>query len=109
MPVNFETEEDDNEKVPSFKKYWEKLSTIPELASGEYRVITEFGRRVFSKCGFIASRIEYVKTSGGLDIPLQHVGADLLIRQIYLPDEWPLRITVLDKNGNMKPNKDLVT
>ena len=80
LPVNFETEDDHNDKVPSFKQYWEKLSSIPELSSGEYRVITEFGRRVFSKCGFIASRIEYVKTSGGLDIALQHVGADLLIR-----------------------------
>lgn len=46
LPVNFETEDDHNDKVPSFKKYWEKLSTIPELSSGEYRVITEFGRFV---------------------------------------------------------------
>eukprot|EP00828_Plagiopyla_frontata_P030721 TRINITY_DN4024_c0_g1_i2.p3 TRINITY_DN4024_c0_g1~~TRINITY_DN4024_c0_g1_i2.p3 ORF type:complete len:141 (-),score=22.88 TRINITY_DN4024_c0_g1_i2:191-613(-) len=50
----------------------------------------------------MVSRVEYVKNSGGLPIALQHAGADLFTRPVYLPEKWPLRVTVLDCEGNKK-------
>ena len=72
-----------------------------------------------AQAGFALSRIEFTKVSGGRHIALQHVGtysaaprgqvwgltlstaagADLMVRTVYHPDSWPLRMDVYDKEG----------
>jgi diaminopimelate decarboxylase len=96
MPVNFSTEVQE----PSFQTYREIFETLsPELFSGELKVVTEHGRRIVTKAGVLISRVEYVKEAGGRKIVLQHAGADVLLRTVYHPDTWPLRVTVCDKHG----------
>ncbi|KJE96025.1 diaminopimelate decarboxylase [Capsaspora owczarzaki ATCC 30864] len=100
MSVNFSSEE----ITPTFAELSETLQqAAPELFSGEYRVFTEFGRSIVAKAGFYASRLEYVKTTGGRQIALQHIGADMAIRTIYHPDKWPLRVTLLTSEGALRP------
>jgi diaminopimelate decarboxylase len=55
--VNFDDENDDGGLVASWTKYSEDLKqNVPELFSGEYKVITEFGRRINAKPGFLVTR-----------------------------------------------------
>jgi diaminopimelate decarboxylase len=43
-------------------------------------VITEFGRSIVAKSGWVASKVEYTKMSGNKHIGIIHVGADLFVR-----------------------------
>jgi diaminopimelate decarboxylase len=96
LPVNFNGEE----VRPTFSDYAAKLQArVPELFTGEYRVKTEFGRSIYAKNGFIAARVEYTKVSGGRRVALTHAGAQVATRTIFMPAEWPLRVTVTDGSG----------
>lgn len=93
LPVNFL---DDTTK-PTFEDYAVLLhASVPELFSGSYTVVTEFGRSLISKCGFIVARVEYTKVMGGRHIALTHAGAQVAARTVYQPEIWPLRISALD-------------
>jgi diaminopimelate decarboxylase len=99
LPVNFETEE----VKPSFADYAAVLrNAVPELFSGKYRAKTEFGRSIFAKNGFIASRIEYTKNSGGRQIATSHAGAQIATRTVFMPDHWKIRLSVYDSSGRAK-------
>ncbi len=78
----------------------------PELFTGEFRLITEFGRYIYANAGWVASKVEYVKREPDYNIILVHVGADLFLRKCYNPGDWHHRITVVDKNGNPKNGID---
>lgn len=71
----------------------------PRLFSGRYRVITEFGRSLLAKSGFVAAYVETTKTAGGRRIALTHAGAQVATRTVYAPDEWPLRILAYGADG----------
>jgi len=46
----------------SYSLYRSELeATVPELFSGKYRLITEFGRSLLLKAGISLSKVEYVK------------------------------------------------
>ena len=99
LPVNFDSEE----VTPTFADYAGALrSEAPELFSGQYRVKTEFGRSVFAKNGFIASRIEYTKSSGGRRIAISHAGAQIATRTVFMPEHWKIRISVFTPDGEAK-------
>eukprot|EP00052_Salpingoeca_macrocollata_P013555 m.105898 g.105898 ORF g.105898 m.105898 type:complete len:462 (+) comp18964_c0_seq1:1142-2527(+) len=74
---------------------------VPEIFAPDcpFQVLTEFGRWYFSKAGVIVSRVEYIKKAGDHNIILQHAGADLLVRTVYHPDKWVLRVSVFDSEG----------
>ena len=98
LPVNFASET----HMPLFQDYSDLLQSMcPELFTGQYHVVTEHGRRYWSKAGFALSRVEYTKHAGGRQIALQHCGADLAVRSVYHPDSWPLRISVFDPQGQL--------
>lgn len=96
------------EKQPvSIEEYHDLLKkNLPELFSGEFRLITEFGRYINANTGWTASKVEYVKREKDYNIIMTHVGADLLLRKCYNPDDWHHQITIVDKNGNLKSGKD---
>ena len=99
LPVNFESDE----TRPAFAEYAAVLQqTVPELFSGKYAVKTEFGRSIFAKNGFIASRIEYTKSSGGRQIAISHAGAQVATRTVFMPDYWKIRVSAFDAEGRMK-------
>ena len=74
-------------------------SAAPGLFDGRYRIVTEFGRSLLAKNGFLASRVEYTKTSGGRPIALTHAGAQVATRTVFAPDAWPLRVLAYDAEG----------
>ena len=99
LPVNFASEE----VTPTFADYAAILrEKAPELFNGEYLVKTEFGRSIFAKNGFIASRIEYTKKSGDRHIAISHAGAQVASRTIFMPDHWKIRISALGPDGMEK-------
>ncbi len=99
LPVNF----DSDEVSPAFSEYAAVLEkTVPELFTGKYRVKTEFGRSIFAKNGFIATRIEYTKHSGGRQIAISHAGAQIATRTVFMPEFWKIRLSVADFTGRAK-------
>ena len=79
---------------------------VPELFSGKYAGKTEFGRSIFAKNGFIASRIEYTKSSGGRRIATSHAGAQIATRTVFMPEHWKLRLSVYDPAGVAKSGNE---
>jgi len=99
LPVNFESEE----VTPRFSDYANLLrEQAPVLFGGAYRVRTEFGRSIYAKNGFIASRIEYTKQSGGRHIAISHAGAQVATRTVFMPDHWKIRVSAYDGSGRRK-------
>ncbi|MGW7405539.1 diaminopimelate decarboxylase [Streptomyces sp. NPDC054833] len=99
LPVNFA----DDEITPDFGTYVALLRDhAPDLFSGRYAIVTEFGRSVLAKNGFIAAYVEYTKTAGGRPIALTHAGVQVATRTVLAPDSWPLRIIAHDPSGRAK-------
>eukprot|EP01114_Cavostelium_apophysatum_P021025 TRINITY_DN7214_c0_g1_i2.p1 TRINITY_DN7214_c0_g1~~TRINITY_DN7214_c0_g1_i2.p1 ORF type:complete len:447 (-),score=110.25 TRINITY_DN7214_c0_g1_i2:57-1373(-) len=110
LPVNFDSEEEHTAAAPSFKDYAAMLKDVcPELFSGKYVVLTEFGRRFNAKQGFIVSRVEYTKESGGRQFAAVHAGADLFVRTIWAPTKWAIRVSVLNSKGDLKQSKERIS
>ncbi|MBD3008272.1 diaminopimelate decarboxylase [Streptomyces sp. 5-10] len=99
LPVNF----DDDEIRPTYADYVRQLrAAVPELLSGRYGLVTEFGRSLVAKNGFTAAVVEYTKDTGGRRIALTHAGAHIATRTVFMPEAWPLRIAVYDSDGRPK-------
>eukprot|EP01083_Nonionella_stella_P182665 657832_1 len=95
------------EHTPTFTQYVESLKkTSPVLFDGKYKVWTEFGRAIAAKSGFMVSRVEYVKRAAEKYIVVVHCGANIFIRNAYVPKEWRNYITVYDAKGNVKQTDD---
>ncbi|MFF4243097.1 diaminopimelate decarboxylase [Streptomyces sp. NPDC001822] len=97
LPVNF----DDDETRPPFSEYVAALrAAVPGLFDGRYDLVTEFGRSLLAKNGFIGARVEYTKDAGGRRVALTHAGAQIATRTVLMPDAWPLRIGAFDAQGH---------
>ncbi|TDQ80433.1 diaminopimelate decarboxylase [Dongia mobilis] len=93
LPVNFESDR----VLPSFRDYVASLKAgVPGLFSGEFKVVTEFGRSVLAKAGIILARVEYTKETGGHPIAITHAGAQVATRTVFMPDLWKIRVSALD-------------
>jgi diaminopimelate decarboxylase len=100
LPVEYI--EDDSS--PSMQQYAVALKKhVPDLFTGGYKLITEFGRFVHANAGWTASRVEYVKSYSGTLTAVIHVGADQLMRRCYQPENWHHDLSVADKYGKLKP------
>jgi diaminopimelate decarboxylase len=97
----------ENNEPVSMEEYHLLLNeNIPELFSGEFKIITEFGRYIHANSGWAASRVEYVKREKNYNIIMTHLGADFLLRKCYNPEDWHHRITVVDSLGRLKTGRD---
>lgn len=97
----------EDKKPVSMETYHSMLKeNCKPLFTGRFRLITEFGRYIHANTGWVASKVEYVKRENGYNIIMIHVGADLLLRKCYNPDDWYHRITVVDKSGKLKSGRD---
>ncbi|CAK4632506.1 hypothetical protein LEN26_016303 [Aphanomyces euteiches] len=75
---------------------------VPEVFSGEFFILTEFGRSVFVKSGITLTRVESVKRWSGQNIAVVHVGANHFLRTAYLPHMWPHTFSVFTASGTLK-------
>lgn len=99
LTVNFSGED----ITPSFGDYAAILrQRVPVLFTEKYQVLTEFGRSIMAKNGFIAARVEYTKIAGGKHIAITHGGAHVAARTAFVPDSWPLRVTAHGSDGCLK-------
>ena len=82
---------------------------VPQLFAqeGKYKILTEFGRRLVAPCGFLATRIQTVKPTTTETYVMGYVGADLLLRAVYAPQQWRHPIHVY--NSVSKTFKDADT
>ncbi|MFF1843375.1 diaminopimelate decarboxylase [Streptomyces sp. NPDC058217] len=105
LPVNF----DDDSVRPTFAAYAAALrAAVPGLFDGRYGLVTEFGRSLLAKNGFIGALVEYTKDAGGRRIALTHAGAQIATRTVFMPDAWPLRAGAFDAEGRPKDGPPLV-
>ncbi|MFC9247442.1 diaminopimelate decarboxylase [Streptomyces sp. NPDC057136] len=96
LPVNFI----DDTVRPSYAAYVAALKeAVPGLFDGRYALVTEFGRSLLAKNGFIGALVEYTKDAGGRRIALTHAGAQTATRTVFMPDAWPLRVGAFDAQG----------
>ena len=120
VPISYTSDE---EKIP-FSKYREAIQNkSPEFFSGKYRIITEFGRSVFTKYGVTMTRVSSVKGSdvestdafdrfrgqnGSNKILLTHVGSNAFLREAYqiASQAWRRRFTVYNKDGSLKTDAE---
>ena len=105
LPVNFA----DSTVRPTFAAYVAALTAAePGLVGGRYHLVTEFGRSIMAKNGFIAATVEYTKDAGGRRIAVTHAGAQIATRTVLMPDAWPLRIGAFDSQGLAKRTPAMV-
>lgn len=73
----------------------------PELFTGQFRVVTEFGRYIHAQAAVAISDIEYVKEHlDGSVTAITHAGADLFVRECYQPQMCHHEFTVLDASSD---------
>ncbi|GIQ84576.1 ornithine/DAP/Arg decarboxylase [Kipferlia bialata] len=78
FPVSYEK----MKESPSFAQYWGAVvAAVPSVT--EYRLVTEFGRALIARSGYLASKVEYVKSQGGRQIATIHFGADMCVWTAY--------------------------
>ncbi|WP_327267525.1 diaminopimelate decarboxylase [Streptomyces sp. NBC_01218] len=105
LPVNFA----DDEVRPTHRDYVAALRTaVPGLFEGRYALVTEFGRSLLAKNGFIGALVEYTKEAGGRRIALTHAGAQTATRTVLMPESWPLRVGAFGPDGLPKDGPALV-
>ncbi|TXS43740.1 type III PLP-dependent enzyme domain-containing protein [Streptomyces sp. OR43] len=105
LPVNFA----DDTVRPTFAAYATALrGAVPGLFDGRYGLVTEFGRSLMAKNGFICALVEYTKDAGGRRIALTHAGAQTATRTVFMHDAWPLRVGAFDADGLPKAGPALV-
>jgi len=95
----------------SFQKYRELLENlVPQLFSGKYQVVTEFGRSLLLKAGTTLSKVEYVKRwiVENTPILLTHVGANQFYTEVYLPDKRRHRFDLADCDGKNKDEEKIL-
>ena len=104
LPVNFTSDD----PGPTYAGYVETLlARVPALADGRYSFVTEFGRSLLAKNGFLVSTVEYTKVAGGRHIAVTHAGAQVAARTVLQPEHWPLRLSALDAAGTPKTGPEV--
>jgi diaminopimelate decarboxylase len=103
LPVSYHHEK----TAASMAEYKALLeSRFPDLFDGRFKLVTEFGRWIYAHSGWTASRVEYVKREAHINTAMIHVGADLLLRKCYRPEEWHHEIALADCHGRLKSGLD---
>lgn len=93
VPNNYHGEEDSI----NFEQYKKDIvEKLPKLAN--YKVITEFGRSIFTKRGISLSLIETVKDWGEKRVAMAHFGSNQFVREVYT-DIMFHHLTVLNNDG----------
>lgn len=104
LPVDFATDT----PVSAFAGYVAQLrASAPRLFSGDYAVVTEFGRSILAKFGFTAAYVEYTKVSAGQPIAITHAGATVAARTVFMPAAWPLRVQAHTGTGALKSGPEI--
>jgi len=106
-PVNYWSDSVSAEKAPDFNAYADALrAEAPELFSGKFKVVTEFGQAIANKLAFLASTIEWIKGTEERPIYIVHFGADACPRQIYDHPSHERRVEAYKADGSVFSEED---
>eukprot|EP00756_Hemistasia_phaeocysticola_P049366 Hpha_TRINITY_DN23831_c0_g1::TRINITY_DN23831_c0_g1_i1::g.109810::m.109810/K01586/lysA; diaminopimelate decarboxylase len=84
LPANYSSDAMEAEKNPSVQSYAAHLRReVPQLFTGEYEVVTEFGQSINAKAGVLVSKIEWMKGTPDSPMAIVHFGASECVRQVY--------------------------
>ena len=84
-------------------KYRSELQQrCPDLFTGKFRLVTEFGRYIYANAAWAISKVESVKRTKRIHTAMIHLGADMFLRESYMPAKWHHEIFVLDASGRVK-------
>lgn len=84
------------------QQLWNK---IPELKTGKYQLLTEYGRFVYQYSAFAASIVEMIKNQIDKELILCHFGGQIFVREIYTNDKYNSSIQVLQNRVENKSKK----
>jgi diaminopimelate decarboxylase len=83
----------------NLKDYTDALKKeVSGLFSGKLKLLTEFGRSIYSDTAIAVSNIEYVKNDNQI---VAHLGADMFLRRVYKPQEWFHQLSVFDPTAKI--------
>lgn len=97
LPISYHS----GSPAPSMEEYYAAILKRAPVITG-FRLITEFGRWVYTHAGWTVSRVEYVKRDPTVTTLMIHVGAELFIRECLNPSDWQHEYSLFDKNGTLK-------
>jgi diaminopimelate decarboxylase len=105
LPISYHSEA----APPSMEEYAARIvERAPLLFNPDsFKLVTEFGRWIYTNSGWTASRIEYVKRDPTVNTAMIHVGADLFLRECLNPKDWQHEYSVFDKDGRSKTGNDI--
>ena len=83
---------------------------VPELFSGKYKVVTEFGRSLLLKAGTTLSKVQFIKhwIPEIHPILMVHVGANQFYTEVYLPDTRKHRFDLADEEGVQRSGEEII-
>ncbi|MCX6268025.1 MAG: diaminopimelate decarboxylase [Bacteroidetes bacterium] len=104
LPISYHSEI----PPPSMQEYVSKIAMrAPQLFHpASFKLMTEFGRWVYTNAGYTISRVEYVKREPAINTAMLHVGAGLFVREGLNPRDWHHEYSVFDRHGNLKSGQD---
>ncbi|MCK9218499.1 MAG: hypothetical protein M0P47_00430 [Bacteroidales bacterium] len=104
LPVSYRHDQ----QAPSMEEYVSAIrNRAPNLLT-KFRLITEFGRWVYTNAGWTVSRVEYVKHDPGINTAMIHVGADLFVRECLNPRDWRHEYSAFNPDGKLKTGIDAI-
>jgi len=105
LPIAYDTDS----FIPSMEEYvWKIAERAPQLLNTtSFKLITEFGRWIYTNSGWTVSRVEYVKHDPSVNTAMLHVGADLFLRECLNPKDWHHQYSLFDREGRIKEGRDV--
>lgn len=66
----------------------------------EAALITEIGRWLHAPTGAVVTRVEYTRDTPAGRLGVMHVGADLMLRAVYRPEDWWHEVEIRGPDGD---------
>lgn len=86
----------------NIEELYAPLEAFWAARAGEFRIITEPGRYYHAHSGFVASKCEYVLARGNSRVVITHAGAELFLRECYVPASRPKTFHLLSSGFEFK-------
>jgi len=103
LPVSYQSDQE----APSMEEYVNSIRKMaPRLMTPAFRLMTEFGRWIYTNTGWTVSRVEYVKRDLSINTAMLHIGADLFVRECLNPRDWQHEYSIYDQTGKRKTGSD---
>lgn len=91
-----------NGKVFTMNDYVSQIERECPNLFKKYKIVSEYGRFYNTPAGWVASKVEYVKSQPEKNTAIIHVGANLFLRECYTPNDTHHEISILNSKYEQK-------